>query len=129
MAFIEIVEDQETFELEIGDSVLTLRRFDSEVYKKIEKKHTKREKNYRTGQVIKDVDEYAVNLDLLDYMIIDWRGIKSPTTGEDVPCTKEVKQKLPGSVKIQITEACDSDSITTFIGAEKKTESQSSAGT
>lgn len=125
MAFIEIVEGQETFELEIGDSALTLRRFDSEVYKRIEKKHTKKEKNYRTGQVIRDVDEYAVNLDLLDYMIVDWRGVKSPTTGEDVPCTKEIKQKLPGSVKMRITEACDSDSITT----EKKTESQSSAGT
>lgn len=123
--FIEIVEDEETFELEIGDSMLTLRRFDSEVYRKIEKKHTKREKNYRTGQVAKDVDEYAVNADLLDYMIVDWKGIKSPTTGADVPCTKEMKRKLPGAVKIQITEACDSESIT----SEKKTNSTSSSST
>ena len=117
MAFIEIVEDQETFELEIGDSSLTLRRFDSEVYRKIEKKHKKKEKNYRTGQKIKEVDEYAVNLDLLDYMVVDWRGVRSPTTGEDVPCNKDMKAKLPGSIKMQITEACDSESIT----VEKKT--------
>lgn len=121
MGFIEIVEDGETFELPIGDSILTLRRFDSEVYRKIEKKHTKKEKNYRTGQMIKDVDEYAVNLDLLDYMIIGWKGVRSPVSGEDVPCTKEMKSKLPGAVKIQVTEACDSESIT----AEKKTEQQS----
>lgn len=123
MAYIEIVEDQETFDLEIGDSTLTLRRFDSEVYKKIEKKHTKKEKNYRTGQVIRDIDEYAVNADLLDYMIVDWKEIKSPTTGEDVPCVKEMKNKLPGAVKIQITEACDSESITT----EKKTDSETTS--
>ena len=121
MAFIEIVEDQETFELEIGDSGLTLRRFDSEIYRRIEKKHTKTNKNYRTGQMIKDTDEYAINIDLLDYMVVGWKGVKSPTTGEDVPCTKEMKAKLPGSIKIQITEACDSESIT----AEKKTDSQS----
>ncbi|MDA3832604.1 MAG: hypothetical protein PF495_04330 [Spirochaetales bacterium] len=122
MAFIEIVEDQETFELEIGESGLTLRRFDSEVYRKIEKKHTKKEKNYRTGQKMKEVDEYAINLDLLDYMIVGWRGVRSPTTGEDVPCNKEMKAKLPGSIKMQITEACDSESIT----AEKKKDSTTS---
>ena len=122
MAFIEIVEDQETFELEISDSVLILRRFDSEVYRRIEKKHTKTNKNYRTGQMIKDVDEYAINLDLLDYMIVGWRSVKSPTTGDDVPCERANKLKLPGSIKIQITEACDSESIT----AGKKTNSTTS---
>ena len=122
MAFVEIVEDKETFELEIGASALTLRRFDSEKYRQIEKKHTKRQKNYRTGEMIKDPDEYAINADLLDYMIIDWKGIKSPTTGEDVPCTKELKLKLPGAVKLKITEACDSESIT----VEKKTNSTNS---
>ena len=110
--FIEIIEDQETFELEIGESAFTLRRFDSETYRKIEKKHTKREKNLRTGQIFREVDEYAVNEDLMDYMIVGWRGIKSPTTGNDVPCTKEMKNKLPGSVKVQIIDACDADSIT-----------------
>ncbi|MBW2559972.1 MAG: hypothetical protein JRE40_03840 [Deltaproteobacteria bacterium] len=123
MAFIEIVEDQETFELAIGDSVLTLRRFDSEVYRRIEKKHTKKQKNYRTGQMVREVDEYAVNLDLLDYMVVDWKNVKSPVSGEDVPCSKEIKAKLPGSIKMQITEACDSESITS---AEKKTDSKTS---
>ena len=125
MAFIEIVEDKESFELQIGDSVLTLRRFDSKIYRDFEKDHTTNKKNYRTGAVAKEVDEYAVNLDLLDYMIIDWKDVKSPTTGEDVPCNNKTKGKLPGTVKIKITEACDSDSITT----EKKTDSQSSDDT
>lgn len=117
--YIEIVEDQETFELEMGDSRFVLRRFDSDVYRKIEKKHTIKNKNHRTGQIFTEIDEYAVNDDLLDYMIVDWSGIKSPTTSSDVPCTKEMKSKLPGSVKVKIIEACDADSIT---GGEQKKE-------
>ena len=121
MGFIEIVEKEETFQLKIGESLLTLRRFDSAVYKEIEKEHTTNKKNYRTGVMSKEVDEYAVNLDLLDHMIVGWQHIKSPTTGEDVPCDKKTKGKLPGTVKLKITEACDSDSIT----IEKKTSSNS----
>ena len=118
MAYIEIVEDQETFELEIGDSRLKLRRFNAEEHKQIEKRHTKKEKNLRSGQWIRDTDDYAVNEDVLDYIILGWEGIKSPVTGEDVPCTKEMKQKLPGSVKLRILDACDADSIS----SEKKKE-------
>jgi len=118
MPFIEIVEADETFDLWIGDSKLTLRRFDSETYKQIEKKYTKKEKNFRSGGWIKDVDEYAVNEDLLDYMIVSWEGIKSPTTGGDVPCTRENKLKLPGSIKVRIIEECDAD----HIGDGKKKE-------
>lgn len=120
--FVEIVEENETFRLDIGESYFDLRRFDSAIYRRIEKKHTTRKKNYRTGEMIVDTDDYAVNADLLDYMVTGWGGIKSPVTGEDVPCEMANKLKLPGSVKIKITEACDSDSI----AAEKKMSSTTS---
>jgi len=110
--YIEIVEEEEKFELPIGESVFELRRFGSDVYRRIEKKHTTKKKNTRTGLFVEEKDEYAINADLLDYMITGWRNIKSPVTGEDVPCEKAVKQKLPGVVKVQIVEACDADSIT-----------------
>ena len=55
-----------------------------------------------------------------DREIVDWENVKSPTTGEDVPCTKEMKNKLPGSVKVRIIEECDSDSITDSAGPGKK---------
>lgn len=112
MTFIEIVEDEESFRLDIGESYFDLRRFDSTIHTQIEKKHTKKKKNMRTGEWMKEVDERAVNNDLLDYMITGWGNIKSPTTREDVPCEKKNKIRLPGSVKIQIIEACDADSIT-----------------
>lgn len=120
MSFIEIIESDESFELPIGDSVFTLRRFGSEVYKQVEKKHTKKDKNRRTGVIFTDPDEHAINEDLLDYMILDWQGIKSPTTKADVPCTRENKLKLPGGAKMQIIGACDADSVT---GEQGKKES------
>jgi len=113
MSFIEIIEDSETFKLAIGESSFTLRRFDSQIYREIEKRHTTKTKNLRQGGWIKEVDEFAVNEDLLDYMITGWKDIKSPLTGQDVECSKENKNKLPGSVKVQIIEACDADSIST----------------
>jgi len=122
MGFIELIEDTEEFELSVGESTLNLRRFGTDVYNEIERKHTKTRKHRRTGQIIKDPDEQAVNRDLLDYMVISWRDVHSSTAEGDVPCTKENKNKLPGSVKLQILEACDSESITT----EKKTISTSS---
>ncbi|MBW2606144.1 MAG: hypothetical protein JRD05_00765 [Deltaproteobacteria bacterium] len=125
MSFIEIVEEEEEFRLDIGESFFILRRFDSAVYRRIEKKHTTKKKNFRSGETIATVDDHAVNEDLLDYMITGWGNIKSPTTGEDVPCERSNKFKLPGSVKVQITEACDSESITCDL-TEKKTSKNSS---
>ena len=127
MSFIEIIEESETFELKIEDSMFILRRFDSEAYRKIEKKHTKKTKHLRTGQMISETDDYAVNVDLLDYIIVDWGGIKSSITGEEVACVKENKTRLPGSIKLQIIEACDSGSISS--DSEKKTSSSSLSGT
>jgi len=120
MPFIEIVESEESFELPISDSVLTCRRFDSETYRQIEKKHTKKNKNHRSGVIFSETDDYAVNADLLDYMILDWKGIHSPLTKKEVPCTRENKLKLPGVIKVRIIEACDADSVT---GESGKAES------
>jgi len=122
MSFIEIIEDQETFELAIGESSFTLRRFDAQVLRDIEKRHTTRTKNLRQGGWFKEIDDYEVNQDLFDYMIVAWSNIKSPTTGKDVECTKENKSKLPGTVKLRIMEACDVDSISAGTeGTKKKT--------
>lgn len=122
MSFIEIVEENESFRLEKGESWFDLRRFDTEVYRQIEKRHTTKRKNIRGGGWIVEVDEYAVNQDLLDYMITGWGNVKSPTTKKDVECTRENKLKLPGATKVEIIEACDADHITTGKDpGEKKT--------
>ena len=124
MAYIEIVESEESFELVIGDSTITCRRFDSEAYRQIEKKHTKKNKNHRTGVIYTETDDHAINCDLLDYMILSWEGIQSPLTKAEVPCTRENKLKLPGNVKVRIIEACDADSIANESG-KKESETTS----
>ena len=110
--FIEIVEEQETFEFPMGASTFVLRRVDTEVYRDIEQRHTRRHKNVRKGGWFEEQDNYAINADLFDYMIVGWRSVKSPLTGKDVACTREIKLKLPSAVKVAILEVCDGDSIT-----------------
>jgi len=109
--YVEIVEEQESFDFPIGDSVFQLRRLASAKYKEIQKKYTTTKKD-RQGRPYIDVDEDAVNEDLLDYLIIGWGIIKSPTSGQDIECTYDNKQKLPGTVKQKIIEACDTERVT-----------------
>ena len=68
-------------------------------------------KSFKRGQQIIEVDDDLINDDLLDYMINGWQNIKNPVTAKDEPCTRENKIRLPGSVKVEIVEACDQDSI------------------
>jgi len=110
MSFVQIVEDDEEFEYPIGESVFGLRRFNTEIYRTIKRKHTRPPK-FRRGIKIEQVDDDAINEDLLDYMIKWWKKVRSPTSGKDVECTKETKVRLPGSVQVEIIEACDQDSI------------------
>lgn len=117
MSFVTIVAEDESFNLKVGDSVFHLRRFTSAQYRQIEKRHTK--KYWKRGQQVVEVDEDAVNNDILDYIITGWENIKHPKSREDVPCTIENKIALPSNVKIQINEACDAEDIFTD---QKKSE-------
>lgn len=109
--FIEIVSDDERNVFESGDSKIFYRRFDSEVFYKIQKKWTtKKGIDKRSGMPKMETDDKAVNDELLDWLIVDWKNIKNPQTGSDVPCTKENKLKLPSSIKAALIERADSES-------------------
>jgi hypothetical protein len=86
------------------------------VIEKMNKKHSCLERA-ANGQKVRQTDEDAVNRDILDYVIIDWKNIKHPITGEDVPCTTGIKVKLPGEVKNHILDACGAG---TMPGGEPK---------
>jgi hypothetical protein len=109
MGFITIIDENECFKLKIGDSEFKLRRFDSQHYAKLVKKHT--HKYWKRGQECSEIDETSLNAELYDYIIQGWTNIKHPITNEDVPCIVENKVKLPSSVKVKIIEECDSDSL------------------
>jgi hypothetical protein len=93
-SFIEIVDEQERIEHCFGDSRLILRRLTPETHEEIRRRHTKR---YRTksGEWAKELDENAVLLDCIDYVIVGWSGVKHPVTKQDVPCTPENKKRIP----------------------------------
>jgi|GEM_PF-1352986 len=139
MSFIEIIEEQETFELKgevpyftdegeqrianFGDSVIICRRFGSEEYRNIRKKYIKRSKDKQGRPVIwvDPEDELRINDDLLDYIIVDWKNVISPTTKKPIPCTRENKLRLPGKVKLAIIQAADAESVT---GLAEETKSR-----
>ena len=109
--FIEIVSDDERNLFESGESKIFYRRFDSEVFYRIQKKWTtKKGIDKRTGMPKMETDDKQVNDELLDWLICEWQNIKDPKTGKDVPCTKENKLKLPSSIKTQLIERADAES-------------------
>jgi len=108
--FIEIVTNDERSVMEFGESKITIRRFDSDIYDKIRKRWTtKKGFNRRTGEPQVTVDEKMVNEDLLDYIIVSWENVKHPSTAEDVPCDKDTKNSLPTSIKTRVIEMADSE--------------------
>jgi len=139
MGFIEIVSEDERNIFELDDSRIIYRRFDSEVYHQIHKKHTKdRGFNKNTGGRKQETDDKAVNDALLDWIIVDWENIKHPTQKEEdggpvfLPCIMEWKKKLPPSIKMQIINAADAETSDQEVTeSEKKTSenTQHTSGT
>lgn len=109
--FIEIVTEDERNVFESGESKIFYRRFDSEVFYRIQKKWTtKKGIDKRTGMPRTETDDKAVNDELLDWLIVGWENIKNPKTGKDVECIKENKLKLPSSIKTALIERADAES-------------------
>jgi len=121
--FVEIIDRDEEFQLTIGGSTFDLRRLDPDEYERIEKLHTTWKRNRAAGGMrYPVVDNLEVNKDLLDYCIKGWHDVINPVTKAEVECTRATKWKLPGTVKVQINEACDVEAVTK---EKKKDESGS----
>lgn len=117
MGFIQIVEDDESFELTFDDSVLVCRRVSRQKAREIEKRHTTTK--FRPGGVqVPVADEENVADDLLDYCIVDWRGVVD-SRGNAIPCERQYKLLLPPSVLNELMTACVQQ-ITTQPEAKEK---------
>ncbi len=82
------VKDSELEGVDSGDpeTVYVARRLTSEVIRRVRKLHTNTKRNRRNGSMETDTDDEAVQDDLLDYALTDWRG---PTLkGQPAPCTR-----------------------------------------
>ncbi len=90
---IQIIDPEERFELHMDGATLVVRRLDSQTLTAIERRHAgERDKN-------------RANDDVLDYILLDWRGVTSPLGLAEVPCARENKLRLPTAVKLKILAA------------------------
>jgi hypothetical protein len=90
---IQIIDPEERFEVALEGAVLVMRRLDSATLMAIERRHA--------GERAKG----RANDDVLDHILLDWRGVKSPLGQAEVPCTRENKLRLPTAVKLRLLAA------------------------
>ena len=87
---IQIIDPEERFELRLEGATLVVRRLDSATLTAIERRHASQRAKTQA------------NDDVLDYILLDWRGVTSPLGQAEVPCTRENKLRLPTAVKLKI---------------------------
>jgi len=117
MPKIELISRDESFEIGDEECAFTLRRLDPDVIAESRRRHTSRRETEADGRgtddrrpvfgprsPVIDVDEREVDKDILDYIILGWRGVLG-LDGAEAPCTREAKWRLPGSVKTEILVA------------------------
>lgn len=90
---IQIIDPEERFVLTVEGAELHVRRLDSDSLVAIER---------RLGPA---AGRKEVNEEVLDYVLVDWRGVESPLGGAEVPCTRENKLRLPAAVKAKVLAA------------------------
>ncbi len=127
MSFIKIVEvDEEvTFEHTIKDSVFVLRQMDAAMLDKINKNATRRV--WKRHQPEDDLDAFAFSAEVLDWGLVDWKNVKHPKTGADVPCDRENKLKLPISIQNDLRDLIVDGATEEDKKAAEKNSSASSA--
>ena len=137
MAFVTIIEDDNTFEYSPVDSrtgqrvetVFVLRIVPDEEVERMRKAATKRV--FENHQPVMRIDELAFGWALLDYAIVDWRGVKSARNGQDIPCTLDMKKKLPDATRGEIVRLCggkDAGTALATMEEEKKLSAPTLSG-
>jgi len=94
------VKDSDLPDVEGGDpeTVYIVRQIPPDVNRQLSQKHTTRPINRRTGQRENVVDNLALVDEMVDWALVDWRGILLNST--PVPCTSEYKQLLDYNRKV-----------------------------
>ena len=114
MAFITIVDTDDAFPWQPVDeesgkayeSSFELRIVPDDADKEIRKRHTRPTWEKKSRRMVDKLDDAAYIADILDYAIVGWSHIKASTTGQDVPCSTEMKARLPEKWKAEILRLC-----------------------
>lgn len=139
MAFITIVETDEAFpwqpiDEESGkpyESSFSLRIVPDDIDRDIRKKHTRPSFEKKTRRMVDKLDDASYIADVIDYAIVGWTGIKAATTGAELPCTADMKGRLPEKWKAEILRLCSGKEAGDVVAAaeqEKKASKPISSG-
>jgi hypothetical protein len=104
MGKLQIIDEEERFEVPFEESVLICRRLSRRMMREIEARHTKM--RWRPGGVqAPEVEQPKVEEDWIDHCIVGWRGVVG-RDGEDVPCERAYKLLLPPAVLNRVISRC-----------------------
>lgn len=84
------------------DSVLHIRIVPNDLQRRLKDRFTK--PDFRRGQKYEDFNWPLFMDECLDYAIVRWEGVKRK--GEDLPCEREWKLRLPELVKAELIRLC-----------------------
>ena len=110
MSLIQIVTQDERFDVPFGEAVLVCRRVGRLKQREIEKRHTTTAFR-QPGVEVPVMDIQLVEDDLLDYAIVEWRGVVDPADNE-VPCNRAHKIALPQPAAQGVLVICSSQLTT-----------------
>jgi hypothetical protein len=105
------IKDSELEDISDGDpaTVYVIRQIPPAMNRQIAKRHTTTPINRRSGQRETVVDQLAVFDDLLDYALVNWRGIQHK--GQDVPCTRDFKLLLDVQRKVALVQRAGQNQV------------------
>ena len=102
MSRVQLVSDDESFEVKIGDSFFTLSRIPADETTKMLRRHTKKV----PGSPEKETDHLTFNREYRDRTIRSWREIDG-----DPPCTIDNKMRLPNETWAEIQQITGASNI------------------
>jgi hypothetical protein len=70
--------------------------------RELTKTNTRRVPDPATRRMVDETNDEALQIDFLDYILVDWSGVTSD--GVALPCTRDFKQALPGTVQGALIE-------------------------
>lgn len=102
MSKVQLVSDDESFEVKIGDSFFTLSRIPADETTRMLRRHTKKV----PGSAEKEVDSLSFNREYRDRTIGSWREVDG-----DPPCTVDNKMRLPNETWQEIQQITGASNI------------------
>lgn len=102
--FIEIIDPEERFSVRLKGyegTTFFMRRMDAATEKRLEAGVPPLPESPTPEEIgRRQVDIFDAKF---DYVLVDWEGVNHPVSKEPVPCTPEMKRRLPTRVQLELS--------------------------